>query len=347
MNYLRDVIRRLRAGQGERQVARDLRISRGTVHKDREMAEKQGWLDGGRDMPDDAEITAALGPKPVPPRVPSSVEPYAEMVHNLLAHKVEMMAIWQRLRDTYGYQGSYSSVRRFVNGVRSDVREVFVRVNTAPGEEMQVDFGYVGQLFDPVAGKPRNAYVFVATLSYSRHQYAELVFDQKMVTWIALHRRAFESFGGVPRRVVTDNLKAAVEKVLIIDPILSEAYRQMATHYGFLVSPTRPRTPRHKGKVESGVGYVKRNFMAGQQFADIRTANQHLKVWVQETAGTRNHGTTHQAPLHLFHTIEKQTLLPLPETAFTLLEVKPVTVHDDGHVLRLAGLQDAGVAVPA
>ncbi len=120
--------------------------------------------------------------------------------------------------------------------------------------------------------------MFVATFCYSRHQYAELVFDQKVITWIGLHRRAFEYFGGVPRRVVPDNLKAAVVKVLVHDAVLGEAYRQMALHYGFLISPTRPYTPRHKGKVENGVHYVQRNFMAGQDFADIDCANQHLKT---------------------------------------------------------------------
>jgi len=333
MNYLRDVIRRLRAGESERRIARDLRISRVTVHKYCDVARSQGWLDADQAMPDDATITVVLGPNPRPPRGPSSVEPYAEIVQQMLDQQVEMTAIWQRLRDNYGYTGSYSSVRRFVAGLSSHPPEVFVRVHTAPGEEMQVDFGYVGQLFDPATGRMRNAYVFVATLCYSRHQYAELVFDQKVSTWIGLHQRAFESFSGVPQRVVPDNLKAAVKQALVIDPVLAEAYRCMAVHYGFFISPTAPRQPGHKGKVESGVHYVKRNFIAGQQFADIRSANEHLKVWVQEVAGTRRHGTTHQAPLHLFHTLEQSALLSLPEAPFTLLEIKSVKVHPDCHIV--------------
>jgi transposase len=223
------------------------------------------------------------------------------MVQRLLDQGVEMTTIFHRLQDDHGYCGSYSSVRRYVRKLRPDEPEVVVRVHTAPSEEAQVDFGSVGKLYDPVSGRMRRAYVFIATLGYSRHQYAELVFDQKVPTWIALHRRAFESWGGVPKRIVPDNLKAAVAKVLVHDPVLAEAYRRMAQHYGFLISPTRPRTPRHKGKVESGVRYVKRNFMAGQEFLDIHAANQRLKIWVREQAGTREHGTTHQAPLRLFH----------------------------------------------
>jgi hypothetical protein len=133
--------------------------------------------------------------------------------------------------------------------------------------------------------------------------------------------------------VVPDNLKAAVKQVLMHDPVLGEAYRRQAMHYGFLISPTRPGEPRHKGKVESGVHYVQRNFMAGQDFVDIVVANQRLQVWVQEVAGTRCHGTTHQSPLKLFHEHEKAALLPLPPDPFTLCEIKPVTVHADCHVV--------------
>jgi len=176
---------------------------------------------------------------------------------------VEMTAIWLRLQENYGYKGGYSSVRRFVHRLKPEEPEAFVRVHSEPGEDMQVDFGSVGQLYDPATKRIRTAYVFVATLGYSRHQYAELVFDQKVTTWIALHKRTFEYFGGVPQRVIPDNLKAAVLKALVHDPILGEGYRRMALYYGFLISPTIPHTPRHKGKVESGVHYVQRNFMAG------------------------------------------------------------------------------------
>lgn len=332
MNYLRDIIHRLRAGDSERRIASDLKISRTTVRKYRGWAEAQGYLEAGCALPDDATLAAALGDPPQSPRQESSVEPYREVVQRLLDQGVEMTAIWQRLQKNYDYTGSYSSVRRFVKHLRPAEPEVVVRVHTAPGEEAQVDFGRVGYLYDPASGRVRPAYVFVATLCYSRHQYAELVFDQKTPTWIALHRRAFESWGGVPRRIVPDNLKAAVLKALIYDPVLGEAYRRMAQHYGFLISPTVPGVARHKGKVESGVHYVKRNFMAGQEFVDIHVANQHLKIWVLEVAGTREHGTTHQAPLRLFYEHEQAALLPLADEPFTLCEIKPVKVHPDCHV---------------
>ena len=332
MNHLRDLIHRLRSGESERRIARDMSLSRTTVRKYRDLAEQHGFLQLAQELPDEATLLAALGPGPHRPAVASGVEPYHDLVQRFLAQGVELTAIYQRLRDDYGYAGSYSAVRRYVHRVAPTTPEAVVRVHTAPGEELQVDFGAVGRLYDPAQGRLRPAYVFVATLSFSRHQYAELVFDQKTATWIALHRRAFESFGGVTRRVVPDNLKPAVKKALIHDPVLGEAYRRLGLHYGFLISPTLPGVPRHKGKVENGVHYVQRNFMAGQEFVDSHVANHRLSHWVQNVAGTRVHGTTHQVPLQVFEATERAALLPLPNAPFTLCEVKPVKVHPDCHV---------------
>lgn len=332
MNYLRDLIHRLRLSQSERSIAKDLRLSRQTVSKYRELARAAGYLDGTTTLPDVGALAAALGPVPALPRTPSTVEPFQQVVEELLAQGVEMMTIFDRLGER-GYGGSYSSVRRFVHQLQPLQPGASVRVHTAPGEEAQVDFGSAGLFLDPGSGRLRMAYVFVMTLSYSRHQYAELVFDQKIPTWIACHRHAFEWFGGVLRRVVPDNLKAAVLEAALHDPVLSEPYRRMAQHYGFLVSPTRPRTPEHKGKVENGVHFVKRSFLAGQVFADIRAANRRLKEWVTERAGTRDHGTTHRAPLALFRAAEQPALLPLPAEPFELVETRRVKLHPDCHVV--------------
>lgn len=334
MHYFKDIIYRLQRGESERQIARDLGLSRPTVHKYKLKAEIEGYLkrDG---VPELAELTATMGPAPQPPRIPSSLEPYQDIVRPMLEQGMEMTAMWQRLRDDHGYTGSYSSVRRYVHRQQPETpgSKAVIRVHTEPGEEMQVDFGGVGKLYDPKSGKVKTAYVFVATLCYSRHQYAELVFDQKTATWIGLHRRAFEHFGGVPQRVKPDNLKAAVLQALVHDPILGEAYRRMALHYGFLISPAAPYHAQEKGKVESGVHYVQRNFMAGQAFADIDFANKRLLLWVENIAGVRDHGTTHQAPLYLFDKHERAALSVLPRDAFDLCEIRTVKVHPDCHVV--------------
>jgi transposase len=334
VNYVKDILYRLRCGESERRISRDLGLSRPTVHKYRVMAEEEGLLDR-EELPDAEQLAAVLGPAPQPPKKPSTLEPHREIVERMLDQGIEMTAMWQRLRDDHGYSGSYSSVRRFVCRLRPPdmSKEAGIRVHSEPGEEMQVDFGSAGKLFDPVSSRLRTAYVFVATLCHSRHQYAELVFDQKAPTWIGLHRRAFEFFGGVPRKVKPDNLKAAVLQALVYDPVLGEAYRRMALHYGFLISPAAPAQPQQKGKVENGVHYVKRNFMAGQDFADVYFANQRLLVWIREVAGVRRHGTTHKAPLYLFEEYERAALGSLPEEPFALREIRSVKVHPDCHVV--------------
>ncbi len=332
MNVLRDLIHRLRQGQSERAIAADLRLARLTVRKYHARAQRMGLLDPTRPVFSPEELAALLGPASEPPRTPSTVEPYRAVVEELLAQGVEQLTIFDRLGQ-HGYTGSYSSVRRFVSRLRPPEPRVTVRVQTAPGEEAQVDFGSAGPFVDPRTGLARTAYVFVLTLGFSRHQSAELVFDQKVSTWLACHRHAFESFDGVPKRVVLDNLKAAVLRAALHDPVLGEAYRRFAQHYGFVVSPTRPATPEHKGKVENGVHFVKRSFLAGQQFADLRVANEALRQWVRERAGLREHGTTHQPPLALFEAQEQAALLPLPREPFELLETKRVKVHPDCHVV--------------
>ena len=333
MNHIQDIIRRLQLGESERRIAQDMHIARKTVRKYHEIAKEQGYLEKADTPPNDRELRNALGPGVQAPRQASTVEPYRETIQEWVKAGVEMTAIWLRLQENYGYKGGYSSIRRFVHRLKPVEPEAFIRVHSEPGEEMQVDFGTVGQLYDPATKRLRTAYVFVATLGYSRHQYAELVFDQKIATWIALHKRTFEYFGGVPQRVIPDNLKAAVLQALVHDPILGEAYRRMALYYGFLISPTIPHTPRHKGKVESGVHYVKRNFWAGQEFVDIQVANAHLRDWILNTAGVRKHGTTSEAPLYLFHGTEKAHLQPLPVQPFQLMNIHLVKVHPDCHVV--------------
>lgn len=167
------------------------------------------------------------------------------------------------------------------------------------------------------------------TLSYSRHQYVELVFDQRMETWVGCHRRAFESFGGAPREIVIDNLKAAVIKAALESPILSEPHRRMAQHYGILVHPYRPGAAEHKGKVENGVRYVQRSFMAGREFIDIEEANAKLLGWVVNEAGVREHGTTHEALMKRFAETEASGLMELPDRPFELVRVAQCTVARD------------------
>jgi transposase len=329
LNSICDIVYRLRRGQSERGIAKDLGHSRHTVRHYHYLARDKGYLDVYRGVPEPEELLRELGPAPSAPVVVSTVEPYRTVVEDLLEANVEMATIHSRLVREHGYRGSYSSVKRFVHRLRPRTPDVCLRIETPPGREAQVDFGGVGRIRDRATGKLRQAYCFVMTLSYSRHQYAELVFDQKMETWIGCHRRAFEFFGGVPEEIVIDNLKAAVLKTDLDNPTLSVPYTRLARHYGFLVHPCRVRTPEHKGKVENGVRYVQRSFIAGREFVDIEEANRMLLEWVANEAGVREHGTTHEAPLKRFAEIEASALMELPDEPFELVRVAQGTVARD------------------
>lgn len=336
---IRTLLMHLRAQDSDRRVSRETKVARVTVRRYREWAQRHGLMEGA--MPCLEELQRLLDsslPRLRAPQNESSVEPFRELVLVLRREQVEMKALWHRLRER-GYEGSYSSVYRFVKTLEASVPEAVVRVETPPGEEAQVDFGELGRMLDGATGQVRRAWAFVMTLSWSRHQYVEAVFDQKVATWLGLHVRAFEFFGGCPRRITTDNLKAAIIKASWHDPQVNRAYGECAEHYGFLIAPCRPRTPQHKGKVESGVHYVKRNFMAGRsllygqgQPLELQRTNQELRRWCLEEAGTRCHGTTREAPLARFET-ERGHLQPLPLTAYDVAEFKQVKLHRDCHVV--------------
>jgi transposase len=230
---VREMVRRLRLGEGDRRIARDLATSRNTVAKYREWAKSEGLLDS----------EALLKPGVLEERLkslgserqqgpPSCVEPYREFVEEKRGEGVEVRALHVLLKER-GFTGSYSSLRRFVAKLEDKKPEAFVRVETPAGEEAQVDFGYVGKIFDEKQERLRKAWIFVMTLSFSRHQYAEIVFDQKVETWIRLHVNAFEYFSGVVKRVVLDNLKAGITKAVLHDPEAQRSYRELAEHLRF------------------------------------------------------------------------------------------------------------------
>jgi len=330
---VRELLRHLRDGKSNRALAREMKVDRKTVARYRAWADGQGLLSGP--LPSLGELQRLLDEtllSPAPPQNESSVEPYREVVLKLRRENTEIAAIYERLKERQ-YSGSYSAVYRFVRNLEPLQPEVVVRVETKPGEEAQVDFGYAGLMVDPETGELRKTWVFVMTLSWSRHQYVEFVFDQKVATWLHLHRNAFAFFGGSPERVVIDNLKAGIARICWEEPQAQQSYRECAEHYNFLISPCRPRTPQHKGKVEQGgVHYVKRNFLGGREATTIDQANQDVLRWVNGTAGNRRHGTTKERPLERFET-ERATLRPLPPAPYDLAIWKQVKLHRDGHVV--------------
>ena len=331
---IRELLRHIRTTESDRAIQRDTGIDRRTIQRYRAWATAQGLLTGPLPPPDQLQhlLEQTLTPA-LPPQMVSSVEPFRDLVLELRNQGTEMMAIYQRLKER-GYSGSYSSIRRFVRHLEPHQPQAFGRVETAPALEAQVDFGYAGRMLDPQSGQLRKVWAFVMVLSFSRHQYVEFVYDQTVATWLLLHRHAFEFFGGVPARVVLDNLKAAITKACWDDPQVQLAYRECAEHYGFLIAPCRPRTPEHKGKVEQGgVHYVKRNFLGGRSPTTLAQANADVLEWCQTTAGQRTHGTTKQQPLVSFQTTEQAHLKPLPSAPYDLAIWKLATLHRDCYIV--------------
>jgi transposase len=285
-------------------------------------------------MPEAAELAVELGAVAPVTGPPPKLAAYREEIAALVATPLQIRVAWARFLERHPDQRvGYTAFRRFVRRYVADTKpEPVLRLEVGAGEEAQVDFGYAGLIPTRPGEEAKKTWVFVMTLSHSRHQYVELVQDQAVPTWLALHRNAFAFFGGVVRRVVLDNLKAGVIKASVTDPEAQRAYRECAEHYGFLISPCVARTPRHKGKVERGVQYVKRSFLSGRSFGSLAEANEAALTWVLEVAGSRVHGTTREVPLTVFAEREQPALLPLP-APFELVEYKQVKLHPDCHVV--------------
>jgi hypothetical protein len=209
-----------------------------------------------------------------------------------------------------------------------------------PGEEAEIDFGYVGKMRD-AEGRERKAWAFVMVLSWSRYSYVEFVFDQKVETWLRCHRNALAFFNGVPKRLVVDNLKSGITRAVWDDPLVQMAYRECAEHYGFLILPCRPATPEHKGKVEGGVSFVQGRFMGGKGIQDLAQANLDVRKWCKEEAGRRIHGTTKEQPRRRFDEVEQAQLNPLPQTPYDLAIWKKAKLYRDCHVVFLGSYYSA------
>ena len=345
MHTLQEFVRLARMGTGFREVARMLRISPNTEREYRKALAAAGMLVGDpKDLPELATLQAVLEkhrPARLAPQQESSVERWTAEVKAMQERGAKPVAIFDRLRLEHSdFTGSLSAIKRMCRRLEAEhgprAEAVAIPVETAPGQVAQVDFGDVGKLYDPETRVLRRAYVFVMVLGYSRHMFVQLVFDQRTETWVRLHVEAFEYFGGVPAVIVPDNLKAAVLRAAFaIDDksVLNRSYRELARHDGFKIDPTPPYTPEHKGKVESAVKYVKRNFMRARDELDVGVLRPQLAEWLVEIAGKRVHGTTREAPLQRFEAAERAALLPLPGTPHELAVWHTAKVHTDTHVV--------------
>jgi hypothetical protein len=207
----------------------------------------------------------------------------------------------------------------------------FRRIETAPGQEAQVDFGKGAPVKRP-RGKRRRPHVLRVVLSCSRKAYSESIWRQTTDEFLGALENAFWYFGGVPKTVVIDNLKAAVTKADWYDPELNPKIEVFAQHYGCVILPTKPYMPRHKGKVESSVDYVQSNGLKGHSFETLEDENCHLLDWEANVADKRIHGTTRKQVGKLFEEVERAALLPLPAERFPFFHEGQRIVHRDGYV---------------
>jgi transposase len=338
MNEVVETIYQWHTGMKIQHISLSLGLDRKTVRKYLGMARSLG-ITRERPLPDEQELVMRL--KDVREHLSYErpaldlIAPHREQIEAWLADtNMTGKQVWRLLKEVHGIAVGYTTIKRYLRKEFSFGRtKATVRMETDPGEEAQVDFGYMGLMYDPDMQKKRRTWAFIMTLSYSRHKFVRFVFRQDIDTWLDCHERAFAFFGGVPVRIILDNLKSGVVKPDLYDPTLNRAYADMERHYGFVADPARVRTPEHKGKVERAVPVVRKHLLAGRIFCDIHEANQRALHWCKEEIGMEVHGTTKKKPYEAFIGDEKASLKPLPDAPFERPLWKQCTVHPDHHIV--------------
>jgi transposase len=260
-------------------------------------------------------------PRKSAPRT-SKLDPFKpQIVQMLEKYPYSAAQVLQRLREQ-GFEGGYSTVKAYVRTVRPTRQPAFLKLAFAPGECAQADWGSFGTV--RVGQTSRRLNFFVMVLCYSRLMYVEFTVSQTMEHFPACHQHTFEFFGGVPQSVMVDNLKSAVLKRARGEaPVVNPKYLDFAKHNGFRIVPCNVGKGNEKGRVENGVGYVKKNFLAGLDIADFSMLAPAATHWIDTVANVRLHGETRKPPVELWQS-EKPYLNPLPLHPFDIATVSQV-----------------------
>lgn len=250
----------------------------------------------------------------------SRLDPFkARIIRLLETHPYSAQQIYQRLREE-GFDGGFTIVKDYVRKVRPVRREAFLKLSFAAGECAQIDWGEFGSI--GVGSTRRRLSFFVVVLCYSRLMYVEFTVSQTMEHFLAAHEHAFAALQGCPARLMIDNLKSAVlQRVVGEAPVFNARYLDFARHWGFGISPCNVAKGNEKGRVENGVGYVKKNFLNGLDFLDFSAVNPAAQVWLATIANVRIHGETHQRPIDLFKE-ELPHLRPLNPMPYDIGSIK-------------------------
>ena len=284
-------------------------------------------------------MVATGTPVQIPPPQPSAqvkltasiCEPHRAFIEAQLRLKRNYMAIYQDLVDKHGFVGAYNSVKRFAGGLCKHEPEQFDRMEFAPGEEAQVDYGESAPTRITGTNRYRKPRLFVMTLRYSRRSFRRVVWKSSKETWARLHEEAWRYFGGSCRYVVLDNLKEGVITPDVYEPELNAVYAATLAHYGVVADPARVRDPNRKGTVEHAIGHTQATALKGRRFESIEEQNQYLEHWETKWAAQRIHGSEHRQVEAMFQE-ELPHLLPLPMLNMQYFSEEQRTVYDDSCV---------------
>ena len=256
------------------------------------------------------------------PQRASKLDPFkGQIVRMLETHPYTAAQIFQRIRED-NFDGGYTIVKEYVRKVRPPKIRAFLKLSFAPGECAQVDWGSYGSV--TVGETSRRLSFFVMVLCYSRMMYVEFTVSQSMEHFLGCHQNAFEWFGAVPGKVMVDNLKSAVLKRIVgKDPLFNPKYLDFANHHGFTIVPCAVGKGNEKGRVESGVGYVKKNFLSGLDIPDFTALNPAAVHWLNTVANVRVHGETGKRPVDRFKR-ERQAMIKLPPHAYDIASIDQV-----------------------
>ena len=338
MRKIREVLRlRLAQGLSQRAVAASLGISVGAVNGCLGRARRAGVGWPLPDELDDERLEAALYPPPpdvTPERRP--VPDWAVVHRELRRPNMTLALLWEEYRagagaqDGFGYSWFCDLYRDWLGKLKPTLRQVH-----PAGERVFVDFaGHTMEVIDAASGEVRRAEVFVGVLGASSYIYAEATWSQSLPDWIAAHTNMFAAFGGVPRQVVSDNLRAGITRACFYEPMVNRTYAAMAAHYGTAVIPARPYKPRDKAKAEVGVQVVQRWILArlrNRRFFSLAELNAAIRDLVGQLNDRpmRGWGTTRRA---LFEQVDQPALRPLPPQPYEYGEWKRCRVNLDYHV---------------
>lgn len=336
-----DILRRVQAGDGNRHIARTTGIDRKTISKYLMIARECGYTCLAK-QEELHEIAACVFRKI---HLSDGKAPANDNAKLLLSHK-DTLTQWLHQDDLtltkahiklgrMGITVAYSALYRFARKhLDFGSRKSTVRMaETAPGDVAEVDFGRLGLVYDPASGRMRILHALIVTLVMSRHQYVYATHSQTLDALIAGIEAAWESFGGVTRRLIIDNMKAAVVKADRYEPVFNRVFLEYSEHRGFIIDAAPVRTPTAKPTVERQVPYVRENFFKGETFTNRDHVQKEAEKWCRDIAGLRTHGTTRKRPFPTFEEEERQQLKPLSAERFDVpIWNDECKVHPDHHI---------------